>query len=88
MVESWGFTGIKPQSHRAHGVRTTETTIPEAIGGLFQNGWKGMLSVSVNSVPLWLIIVAEKSTLGVYGNKPQSRRAHRGRTTETTIAKK
>ena len=33
MVESWGFTGIKPQSHRAHGVRTTETTIPEAIGG-------------------------------------------------------
>ena len=32
-----------------------------------------MLSVSVNSVPLWLIIVAEKSTLGVYGNKPQSR---------------
>jgi hypothetical protein len=28
-----------------------------------------MLSVSVNSVPLWLIIVAEKSILAVYGNK-------------------
>ncbi len=28
-----------------------------------------MLSVSVNSVPLWLIIVAEKLTLAVCGNR-------------------
>jgi len=28
-----------------------------------------MLSVSANSVPLWLIIVAEKSIQAVYGNK-------------------
>ena len=34
----------------------------------------------MNSVPLWLIIVAEKLTLAVYGSKPQSRRAHGGRT--------
>ncbi|UEC39638.1 MAG: hypothetical protein METHSR3v1_520004 [Methanothrix sp.] len=27
------------------------------------------MSVSVNSVPQWLIIVAEKSILAVYGNK-------------------
>ncbi|MDD4488654.1 MAG: hypothetical protein PHD34_08270 [Methanothrix soehngenii] len=47
----------------------TETTIPKQLCGLFKDGWKGMLSVSVNSVPLWFIIAAEKSILAVYVNK-------------------
>jgi len=45
-----------------------------------------MLSVSVNSVPLWLIIVAEKSTLAVYGNKTtESQSTREDERTETTI---
>ena len=39
-----------------------------------------MLSVSVNSVPLWLIIVAGKSILAVYGNRTTEAQRHRGRT--------
>jgi hypothetical protein len=39
----------------------------------------------VNSVPLWLIIVAEKSTLAVYGNKTtESQSARDDERTETT----
>jgi hypothetical protein len=45
-----------------------------------------MLSVSVNSVPLWLIIVVEKSILAVYGNKTsESRERTEDERTETTI---
>ena len=45
-----------------------------------------MLSVSANSVPLWLIIVAEKSTLAVYGNKTtESQSTREDERTETTI---
>ena len=45
-----------------------------------------MLSVSVNSVPLWLIIVAEKLTLAVYGNKTaESQSARRTNERRTTI---
>ena len=33
-----------------------------------------MLSVSVNSVPLWFIIVVEKSILAVYVNKTSESR--------------
>jgi hypothetical protein len=48
-----------------------------------------MLSVSVNSVPLWLIIVAEKLTLAVYGNRTtESRERTEDERTETTIATK
>jgi len=40
----------------------------------------------VNSVPLWLIIVAEKSTLAVYGNKTtESQSTREDERTETTI---
>ncbi len=68
--------------------RTNErrTTILEAIVGLSQVGWKGMLSVSVNSVPLRLIIVAEKLTLAVYENKTtESQSARRTNERRTTI---
>ncbi len=59
MVEPWRFTGIEPQSRRAHGGRTDGGRLSrKQLGGLSQVGWKGILSVSVNSVPLWLIIVA------------------------------
>ena len=57
------------ESQSARRTNGRRTTILEAIVGLSQVGWKGMLSVSVNSVPLRLIIVAEKLTLAVYGNK-------------------
>ena len=44
------------------------------------------MSVSVNSVPQWLIIVAEKSILAVYGNKTaESRERTEDERTETTI---
>ena len=40
----------------------------------------------MNSVPLWLIIVAEKSTLAVYGNKTtESQSTREDERTETTI---
>ena len=45
-----------------------------------------MLSVSVNSVPLWFIIVVEKSILAVYVNKTtESRERTEDERTETTI---
>ncbi len=47
-----------------------------------------MLSVSVNSVPLWLIIVAEKSIQAVYGNRTRVTERTEDERTETPIAKK
>ena len=44
------------------------------------------MSVSVNSVPLWLIIVAEKSILAVYENRTtETRERTEDERTETTI---
>ena len=77
IVERWwnpgGLTGIKPQSQES-ARRTNERRrlSRKQLRGLFKHGWKGMLSVSVNSVPLWFIIVVEKSILAVYVN-PTSR---------------
>ena len=66
MVESRGFNGNRTAESRERTEdERTETTIPKQLCGLFKDGWKGMLSVSVNSVPLWFIIAAEKSILAV-----------------------
>ena len=63
---SWAFwawngllvvTGIKPQSHRAHGGRTNGDDYYQEENMLFISN-KEKLRVSVSSVPLWLIIVA------------------------------
>ena len=50
--------GNKPQSHRAHGGRTDGDDYYQEANMLFISN-KEKLRVSVSSVSLWLIIVAE-----------------------------
>ena len=71
MVEYWGFTGIKPQS-RESALRTNERRrllLRSKYAILFKYCNKDEFHVSANSASLRLIIVAEKPTLAVYGNK-------------------
>jgi len=57
MAEYWWFTGIEPQSRRAHGERTDGDDYYQEANMLFISN-KDKLRVSVSSVSLWLIIVA------------------------------
>ena len=77
----WWFTGIKPQSHRAHGGRTDgDDYYSESICGSFQVLIIGKLA---RLCELCVSAVNNSSCIinaGGYGNKPQRRRARGGRT--------